>query len=363
MRIAVLIAATIWILNTAESVLRPLATSLLIWLVLSATSATLVRLVPRRWRHRRTTARVVSIFGITAIVALISILMVGAVAEFRSNLPLYQQNVDQLLALVQEYVGSKEQLSLFDLLQQIDVRSLLINLAGSTAAYTSAIFVVFLYVAFIFVESQAFDSKLTAIAGGPEEEARLRRMAIDVKSAIDDVLSVQVLVGLVQAVPTFLVLLLVGVDAAVFWAVLVFFFSFIPTIGSIFGILLPVLMTLLQFLEFWPVVIVLVAVGIVQILGTNVLMPALMSRSLNLSSFVVLVAVFAGGALWGVVGALIAVPVLTVAIIICSKIDSLRWIAVLVSANGDIPDTPLSEEIVELDGKPLERGAPAISEG
>ena len=343
MRIAVMIAATIWILMVAESVLRPLATGLLIWLVLSATSSTLVRLVPLRWRHRRATAHLVSIFGITGIVALISIMMVGAVAEFRANLPLYQQNVDLLLAEVQDYVGSDEKLSVLDLLQQIDVRSLLINLAGSTAAYTSAIFVVFLYVAFIFVEAQAFDSKLSAIAGRPAEEIRLRRMAGEIKTAIDDVLSVQVLVGLVQAVPTFIVLLLVGVDAAVFWAVLVFFFSFIPTIGSLFGIVLPTLMTLLQYLAFWPVIAVLVPVGIVQILGTNVLMPHLMSRSLNLSSLVVLIAVFAGGALWGVVGALIAVPVLTVAIIICSKVPQLRWIAVLVSANGDIPEATPTE--------------------
>ncbi len=343
MRITVSIAAMIWILTFAESVLRPLATGLLIWLVLSATSAALVRLVPLRWRHRRATAHIVSIFGITGIVALISLMMVGAVAELRANLPLYQQNVDLLLAAVQSYVGSDETLSVLDLLQQIDVRSLLINLAGSTAAYTSAIFVVFLYVAFIFVESQAFDDKLSAIAGRPAEEIRLRRMAMEIKRAIDDVLSVQVLVGIVQAVPTFVVLWLVGVDAAVFWAVLVFFFSFIPTIGSLFGIVLPTLMTMLQFLEVWPVVMVLVPVGIVQVLGTNVLMPHLMSRSLNLSSLVVLIAVFAGGALWGVVGALIAVPVLTIAVIICSKMPSLRWIAVLMSANGAIPDPSFGE--------------------
>lgn len=345
MRIAVLIAATIWILETAESVLRPLATGLLVWLVLSATSATLVRLVPRRWRHRRTTARAVSVIGITLIVGLIAILLVEAVANFRENLPIYQTNVDTLLAGVQNYVGSNEHVRLVDLFREIDLRQLLINLAGSTAAYTSAFFIVFLYVMFIFVEAQSFEGKLVALSGDRDRERRFRRVALEIKDAVDEVLSVQVLVGLVQAVPTFIVMWLVGVDAAIFWAVLVFFFSFIPTIGSIFGILLPTLMTLLQFLSLWPVVIVLTCVGIVQVLGTNVLMPHLMSRSLNLSSLVVLLAVFAGGALWGIVGALIAVPVLTIAIIVCSKVPSLRWVAVLFSANGQIP--PLDVTIFE----------------
>ncbi|MEM0907190.1 MAG: AI-2E family transporter, partial [Pseudomonadota bacterium] len=143
-------------------------------------------------------------------------------------------------------------------------------------------------------------------------------------------------IGVMQAVPTFLVLWLMGVDAPVLWAVLVFLFSFIPTIGTIFGIVFPVLMTALQFAAWEPVVIVLACLGTVQLVCTNLILPKMMSQSLNLSPLVVMVAVFGGAAIWGIVGALIAVPALTMALIICMQKSSLNYVAVLLSANGEL---------------------------
>ncbi len=337
MRTAVTIAAVIWILEVAESVLRPLAISLLIFLVLSAVSARIVSLIPATFRRGRMTAHIVSIVGVGFILVLLGVLMSESIANLSANLQTYEQNLDFLLAEVQKYFGSSQKVQVMDLLRKIDLRSFVLGVAGSTAAYISMFFVVLLYLAFVVVEAQSFNDKLAALAGSPEREARLRRFSTAVKRGIDDIIGIQVFVGALQAVPTFIVLAIVGVDGALLWAVLVFLLSFIPTIGTIFGIAIPALMTLLQFMSLELFLVVLALVGIVQLYGTNILLPQLMSRSLSLSSLVVLIAVFAGGAIWGIVGALIAVPVLTVAMIVCSQSPSLRSIAVLLSANGTLP--------------------------
>jgi len=128
------------------------------------------------------------------------------------------------------------------------------------------------------------------------------------------------------------------VDAPLFFAVLIFLFSYIPTIGSLVGIAFPTLMTLLQFASLGPALVVLSVLGVIQVIASNLVAPKLMSRSLNLSPLAVLFGVFAGGAVWGIVGALIAVPVLTIAAIVCAEQSSWRRIAVILSANGQLPD-------------------------
>jgi predicted PurR-regulated permease PerM len=97
-------------------------------------------------------------------------------------------------------------------------------------------------------------------------------------------------------------------------------------------------MTLLQFASLGPALIVVGVLGVIQVACSNVIAPQLMSRSLNLSPLVVLFGVFAGGALWGIVGALVAVPVLTIAAIVCAEQPGWRRVAVVLSADGSLPD-------------------------
>ncbi|GAB5378126.1 MAG: AI-2E family transporter [Acuticoccus sp.] len=341
---AVTIAATIWILQVAESVLRPLAIAVLVFFILSAVSARIVKLVPSRFRRGRVMARLVSIVGVGLILLALGLLVSESIVKFSNNLETYEKNLDFLLLEVQKMFGADQKMQVMDLLRKVDFRQFAISLAGSTAAYASMFFVVVLYIAFVIVEAQQFGNKLSAIATTPEQEKRLHHFAGAVKRGIDDILGIQVFVGALQAVPTFVLLAVIGVDGAVLWAVFVFLFSFIPTIGTIFGIAIPALMTLIQFMSLELFVLVLVLVGAVQLYGTNILLPQLMSRSLSLSSLVVLIAVFAGGALWGIVGALIAVPVLTVAMIVCSETPRLRPIAIMLSAQGTLPTYHPSDE-------------------
>lgn len=341
---AVTIAAIIWILQVAESVLRPLAIALLIFLVLSAVTSRIVKLVPKQFGRGRVTARIVSVVGIGLILFALGVLVSESIYKFSNNLDTYERNLDFLLGEIQKLVGADQKLEVMDLLRDIDLRQVAISFVGSTAAYASMFFVVMLYLAFVATEAQAFDEKLTALAGSEDREARLRHFVAAVKRGIDDILGIQVFVGMLQAVPTFIVLALVGVDGAALWALLSFLLSFIPTIGTIFGIAIPALMTLLQFMSLQLFLLVLVLVGTVQLYGTNILLPQLMSRSLSLSPLIVLIAVFAGGAIWGVVGALIAVPVLTVAMIVCSESPNLRHIAVMLSARGQLPTYDVDDE-------------------
>jgi predicted PurR-regulated permease PerM len=73
------------------------------------------------------------------------------------------------------------------------------------------------------------------------------------------------------------------------------------------------------------------AVVIQNVVG-NFLDPRLSGNSLNLSPFIILVALGVFGYVWGIVGMFLAVPLLSVLQIICANVDAARPIAMLISS-------------------------------
>ena len=61
-----------------------------------------------------------------------------------------------------------------------------------------------------------------------------------------------------------------------------------------------------------------------------------MGKSLNLSSFMIILSLTFWGLLWGIPGMFLSVPIMVMFAIICSRFDGLRGIAVMLSADGQI---------------------------
>jgi len=122
----------------------------------------------------------------------------------------------------------------------------------------------------------------------------------------------QAAVGLVDAVFIGIGLAVLGVPLALPLAVLVFFGAFIPIIGAVVSGALAALVALVTTGPTSALIVVVLVLVVQQIEG-NVLQPILVGRTLDLHPAAVILAVTAGGSLSGIVGAFLAVPVLSVA--------------------------------------------------
>jgi predicted PurR-regulated permease PerM len=125
-------------------------------------------------------------------------------------------------------------------------------------------------------------------------------------------LKAQGAVGLVDAVAIGIGLALLGVPLALPLAVLVFFGAFIPIVGAFVTGALAALVALVTN-GLTSALLVIGLVLLVQQLEGNVLQPILVGRTLALHPAVVILAVTAGGTLYGITGAFLAVPVVAVA--------------------------------------------------
>jgi predicted PurR-regulated permease PerM len=127
----------------------------------------------------------------------------------------------------------------------------------------------------------------------------------------------------------------VGLDLALVWGVLNFLLNYIPVIGNFVGIVPPSLYAVIQFQNWTMPVIVLIGFGALQIAISNFVYPMLQGRSLSLSPIAVVVALAFWSWVWGIAGALIAVPLTAALVIACEHFSSTQWIATLLSTRDD----------------------------
>ncbi len=333
---AVAVAATLWILAEARGVLAPLVIAILVWFVLNALAGLVARLSGGRQDSPGLAARAVAALAVIGVLIAVSVMASNSLAGFRENLPDYQRNLREMANAAAGAVGLRSPLGLERLFENISTREVVIQVAGTAAGFASGLFVVLVYVVFLFAEAGRAPAKLAALAPDPERHAELSALIARIRTEIETYLGVKVLVGLAQALPSLLLLSLVGLDGAAFWAVVVFFSSFVPTVGSLIGIVFPSLVAVVQFASPVPVVLTIALLAVIQVAGTNFLEPRLMGSSLNLSPLVILIAIFSGGAVWGITGALVAVPALSIAVIVFARIQSMRSVAVLLSSDGRV---------------------------
>ena len=145
----------------------------------------------------------------------------------------------------------------------------------------------------------------------------------------------RIVVSLLNGVVSGLWLWLMGVDFALFWGVLIFLLNYVPNIGSVIAAIPPTLLAFVQLGFPWAAFVVAGLTVIDQVIG-NYLDPRLMGRTLNVSSLIVLLSVIFWSWIWGIVGALLAVPLTVTIILTCAHVPALQPIAVLLG--GDVED-------------------------
>jgi predicted PurR-regulated permease PerM len=144
--------------------------------------------------------------------------------------------------------------------------------------------------------------------GGQRAGDHLTEVLGRVWNTLGGFIRTQSLVALIDAVLIGSGLAILGSPLAVPLGVLTFFAAYIPIIGAFVSGALAVLVTLVTN-DPKDALIALIIVVAVQQLEGNVLSPILQGKSLNLHPAVVLLSVTAGGSLFGVTGAFLAVPV------------------------------------------------------
>ncbi|MDF1585083.1 AI-2E family transporter [Marinimicrococcus flavescens] len=324
------------ILVAGREVLIPLALAIVIWQLVNAI-ARLYRRVRIRGQTAPRWARFVLALVTIALGLYLAIDVIASnVAQVSQAAGAYEESLQRMLAALRARFDITAAPPASRLLEGIDIGGLVARLSSALGTLAGNIGLVLLYVVFLLFEQESFDRKIDALFPEPGRAAEVRRVLSDIEDRIARYLWIKTLLSVATAALSWAVLKPVGVTFAEFWALIVFLLNFIPTIGSIFAVLLPTLLTLLQFADAGPVLIVLAGLGSVQFVLGNLLEPRLMGSSLNLSPMVMIVSLALWGSLWGVAGMFLCVPITVMVMIVCAEFPATRPLAVLLSSTGRV---------------------------
>ena len=255
----------------------------------------------------------------------------GRISALAAAFPKYQESFTELMNVLEKRFNVAYN-PLTDVNWGKLIGGYLVTLSGSLFSFFSKLVLVIIFLIFIFAGQPYFKFKLRK-ALSSEYADHMATMVTSISSQISHYLSVQFLVSAATGSIVWGALTLIGVDFAITWGALAFFLNFIPTVGSILASIPPILIAFIQYYpSVWPGVVTLVAIVSIQLIIGNGISPKIMGDRLNLSPVVVLLSLLFWGWLWGVVGALLAIPITAAIKIVCENFSELRPISIMMGS-------------------------------
>jgi predicted PurR-regulated permease PerM len=254
-------------------------------------------------------------------------------SELVAALPAIQEKLISFGNYLSGSVGLK-----FDSNMIPNITKIAANIGSSAAGFATSIGMVFVYMIFMFIEQSTFNKKFTALIPNKSRAKKMRYIIDSIDNNMKKYLFMKTVISGITGLVSYLWLQMIGLEFAGIWAFIVFITSYIPTIGAIVACSLPILYSF-TVAPGWELPL-LTAGGLIgfQILFGNILEPKLMGKSLNLSTLAILINLVFWGMIWGIAGMFFSVPILVGIYIVAAQFDSTRWLAVLLSADGKIPD-------------------------
>lgn len=334
--VVVLALGGVYALHQAADVLVPIALAVLIWFLINALAA-VMRAAPG-------VGGLIGVVASKALAALIFLVLIAVVGRMvvdnlvRIGADLDPENsplVAALLDLAARF-GAPVEFSVTTLIGIYPFEDILGAALTITRNLISDASLVILYVLFLLLDEPFFDAKLRALQPDPKKLAALKSALGHVAAEARVYLWLMFLISLGVGVITFAVSSAFGLQGAAFWGLLAFGLNFIPTIGSILAVAIPGTYALVTFTDPVALTAMIALLALTQFVAGEIVMPRMMGAHLNLSAFVVLLALVAWGALWGPVGMFLGIPITVIAMLVFARFRSTRFIAVLLSKDGDL---------------------------
>jgi predicted PurR-regulated permease PerM len=120
------------------------------------------------------------------------------------------------------------------------------------------------------------------------------------------------------------ILLLIGIKHAILIGAIFAILNLIPYIGALFGNIIGVLLTISSSQEIWPIFAVLGTIAVVQFLDNNILMPRIVGSKVKINALITIIGVFVAGALAGVSGMFLSLPIIAVLKIVFDRTSEFK---------------------------------------
>lgn len=339
----ILFVGVVFILWLGRSIFIPILVAAFIWYLVNAISAYYRKVMPFKIIEKNKSKIPSKIFDwVSKILAVITFggltyLFITQIRPMFSELIAALPEIQQKLILLGDYLSGFFGFS-FNPDNLPNMSNIITNISSSAAGIVTTTGMVLIYIFFMFIEQSTFGKKFSALFPNKTQSKKTRYILTSIDENMKKYMFMKTFISASTGILSYFWLHYLGLEFAGIWAFIVFIMNYIPTFGSIVACALPIMYSLIT--ADTMNLPILTAVGLIglQILLGNIIEPRLTGKTLNLSTLAILINLVFWGMLWGFAGMFFSVPLLVATFIITAQFDSTRWIAVLLSANGEIPD-------------------------
>lgn len=328
-----------WLLTVGQGILLPVLVAIIAVYVLNSAAEALLR-VPGMGRLSRWWRRLAVMTAALAGLLVLAAYITSSAAAISTALPRYAASLDALQRQLLARLGVESVPSWTNLgeriLEMVDATLILPAVLTTVSSGGTVLVAAALYAMFILAELDFLPDKTRRALDRSQQAERTLEIVRKINGRIGDYLAAKTLVNVILAVVSYGILLALGIEHASFWAILIGLLNYVPYIGSIVAVFFPVTVSLVQSASIGYGLATLVALTIPQMTIAYYIEPKFLGRSVNLSPFTVLLALAVWTALWGLMGAILAVPLTAMVMIVLAEIPSARFLAVLMSDTGDV---------------------------
>lgn len=119
-------------------------------------------------------------------------------------------------------------------------------------------------------------------------------------------------------------LLIIGIDHAIILGIIGALLNVIPYIGGIIAVSLPMIVAYTTKSSPSFALLVLLLYGVIQFIDNNYIIPKIVASKVKINALISIVVVLAGGALWGIPGMFLSIPLTAIIKVILDHIESLK---------------------------------------
>jgi len=291
----------------------------------------------RRKRFPETLSIALSILLLLVIIGLLVWFFSSQISQLISDFPLLKKNVQQHLTSLSVWIDNKWNFSTERQVKLINEQNdKLLNYAGGVlggAASSVTGILIFVGLLPIYIFLLLFYKNLLlrfvflwfAKSTHARVEEVMRESEVIIKSYLIGLLIqisyITILLGGI--------LLLIGIKHAILIGAIFAILNLIPYVGALIGNIIGVLLTLSSSQEIWPIFAVLGTIAFVQFLDNNILMPRIVGSKVKINALITILGVIVAGALAGISGMFLSLPVIAVLKIIFDRTDNFNQWGVL----------------------------------
>ena len=273
-----------------------------------------------------------------------SYLLSGPVVDLIANAPSIGRQVTERLSELRRPLDHLLQISqqiehLTEVVDEAGVQKVVVaqpgilsRAAGSLVSIGTSIAITFVLSLFLLASGTLFYEKIVQSFTSLSEKKRALRVVYDVEREISRYLFTVALINGGLGIAVGLGLWAIGLPNPFVWGVAAALLNFLPYVGALATILFVAAIALVSFESFSYAMTAPGWVIFCDIIEGQVMTPLIVGRRLEINAVAIFIAVAFWSWLWGIVGALIAVPLLVVIKVFCDHFDGLRQVGNFLSA-------------------------------